>query len=386
VATALGWKPAASGEPSEQNPSAANPPEPAAEEFPTQVKLASRETAKEMGIELAPVESRSLTRTITCNGRAAFNQNHYAQIRSRVEGIVCHISAGLGKKVQAGDVLVVVDSPHLGDVKSAYIIAEAQVTHLEWDYLRLKELVDRQSVPIKAFHEADILFKSQQTTTANARQQLINLGFTADQLKRLVEAKDTSTELPVTAPWDGVVVARHAVDGELVESNAPLFAIADLRTMWVYLNLYESDMNLVQVGQSVSFEADGLPDTRFEGQIQWISPEVDPRTRITEVLVEVDNKAGALRANMFGKGRIVVHSSHDSLVVPELAVQTYRERPVVFVRETDDSFAVRPVTIGIKGEQYWELLSGAKSGEQVTTTGSFLLKSELEKDKLGEAE
>ncbi len=292
----------------------------------------------------------------------------------------------MGQKVQAGDVLAVVDSSSLGDVKSAYIIAMAQLDHLEWDYLRIKELIDRQSVPIKAFHEAEILYKSQQTTTANARQQLINLGFSLEQLKRLAEAKDTSTELPVTAPWEGVVVARHAVEGELVERNAPLFAIADLRTMWVYLNLYESDLGQVQLGQKVSFEADGLPSVRFEGLIEWISPEVDPHTRITQVLAEVTNTGSALRANMFGKGRIVVQSSHDSLVVPELAVQTYRERPVVFVREADDSFAVRPVTIGIKGEEFWELLSGAKSGEQVTTTGSFLLKSELEKDKLGEAD
>ena len=241
-------------------------------------------------------------------------------------------------------------------------------------------------MPIKAVHEAEILYKAQKTTTANARQQLINLGFTAEQLTELAESKDTSTELPVAAPWDGEVVARHAVEGELVERNACLFAIADLRTMWVYLNLYENDLAHVRVGQEVTFEADGLADQRFTGQITWISPEVDPHTRITQVLTEVTNTGGALRANMYGRGRIVVASSHDCLVVPQLAVQTYRERPVVFVRETDDSFAVRPVKIGIKGEQFWELLSGAASGEQVTTTGSFLLKSEFDKEKLGEAE
>ncbi len=339
-----------------------------------------------MGLELAPVESQPLTRTITCNGRVAFNQNHYAQVRSRVDGIVRRIRGDVGQHVKAGDELCVVDSSTLGDVKSAYIIALAQLEHLEWDYLRLKELVDRQSVPLKSVHEAEILYRSQKTTSANARQQLVNLGFTADQLKQLAETKNTSTELMVVAPWEGEVVARHAVEGELVERNAWLFAVADLRTMWVYLNLYESDLNQVRLGQEVSFEADGMPDRRFQGHITWISPEVDPTTRITQVLTEVINPDGALRANMYGRGRIVVQSSHDCLVVPELAVQTYRARPVVFVRESDDSFAVRPVKIGIKGERVWELLSGAERGEQVATTGSFLLKSELDKDKLGEAE
>ena len=240
-------------------------------------------------------------------------------------------------------------------------------------------------MPIKAVHEANILYRSQQTTSANAKQQLVNLGYTAEQIKQLAETKDTSTELVVAAPWEGEVVARHAVEGELVERNAWLFAVADLRTMWVYLNLYENDLNQVRLGQEVSFEADGLPDRRFVGRITWISPEVDPQTRITQVLTEVTNSDGALRANMYGRGRIVVESSHDCLVVPELAVQTYRERPVVFVRQTDDLFAVRPVKIGIKGERVWELLSGAERGEEVATTGSFLLKSELEKDKLGEA-
>ncbi len=386
LAVALGWKPQRGAPADHAGAVGAVPEQLGSGELPTQITLASPAMAKEMGIELAPIESRILERTIRCNGRAAFNQNHYAQVRPRVEGIMRRIRADVGTKVQAGDVLAVIDSAMLGDIKSAYLNSRTRLSQFEWEYQRLKKLTDQQAIPIKNFRDAESLFEQQQTTTANARQQLVNLGFTSAQLDQMVEDKDTTTALPVMAPWEGVVVSRHSVEGELEERNAPLFAIADLRTLWIYLNLYESDIGQVHLGQAVTFVADGLPDVRFEGPIDWISPEVDPRTRITQVRAEVANTDGAMRANMFGKGRIVTQTSRDSLVVPELAVQIYRGQPVVFVREADDRFAVRPVTIGIKGENYWELLSGAERGEQVATTGSFLLKSELEKEKLGPAE
>jgi membrane fusion protein, heavy metal efflux system len=359
---------------------------PGADEFRTQVKLASAEVAKDLGIELMPVESRTVERTITCNGRASFNENRYAHLRARVEGIVHGVRSDVGAKLRAGDVLALVDSPMLGDIKSAYINSLSRRDQLQWDYDRQRKLVEDQAIPVKSFRETQALYAQQQTTTANARQQLLNFGFKSDEIDALAESKDTSTELPLVAPWDGVVVARHAVEGELAERNAPLFGVADLRIMWVHLNLYESDMDQVRLGQPVTFAADGLPDVRFAGLVGWISPEIDARTRTTQVRAEVTNTGNMLRANMFGKGQIVVQSSRDSLVVPPSAVQTYRERSIVFVRESDDAFAVRPITVGIKSERYWEVLSGVERGEQVATTGSFLLKSDIEKEKLGDAD
>jgi membrane fusion protein, heavy metal efflux system len=352
---------------------------------PAEIKFATGTVAKSLGLKVSAVESRPLSGTIGCNGRIAFNQNHYVELRARTDGIVRRIGYDVGAVVGAHDRLALIDSPRIGDLKTAYLNAVKESRQLEWDAARLESLAADQSVAGKNLRQAQTALAQQQTLTANARQQLVNLGFTAEQIESLTIDQDTATELPLEAPWAGTIVAREAVEGEFVDRNARLFAVADLSTMWVYLNLYEADLGKVKIGQSIIFAPDGLGGQTFTGQIDWINPTVDERTRITQARAPVVNTDSHLRANMFGRGKIVVEPEHQALVIPPTAVQDYRGQPVVFVRTSPQTFDVRPVTIGIKLPDAWEILSGAGKGEMVVTTGSFLLRSELEKDKLGEA-
>ncbi len=356
-----------------------------ADAIPAEVKFASEQVVQSLGIELVPVASQSVSGTIACNGRVAFNQNHYVELRARTDGIVRNIGCDVGAAVDARRTLAVIDSPHVGDVKAAYINAVSQMQQDKYDATRAERMAADQAVAGKMLREAQTRLAQQQTTTANDRQQLTNLGFSDEQIDSLVIDKDTSTELPLETPWAGCVVSREAVEGAFVERNAPLFAVADLSTMWVYLNLYESDLGRVKLGQTVSFIPDGLSGREFTGQVDWIDPAVDPRTRITQVRAEVANTDGLLRANMYGHGKIVVEPPHEGLVIPAAAVQDFRHQPVVFVQQSPEAFAVRPITIGVKLDRSWEVLSGVSLGEMVVTTGSFLLRSDLEKDKLGAA-
>jgi cobalt-zinc-cadmium efflux system membrane fusion protein len=358
----------------------------AADPIRTEVKFDSPRVVQSLGVELVAVASQPVSETIACSGRVAFNQNRYVELRARTDGIVRRIGCDVGAAVDAHQTLAVIDSPRLGDVKAAYINAVSQSQQLQYEATRVERMAADQAVPGKMLRESQTALAQQQTTTANARQQLINLGFSSDEIASLVVDKDTGTELPLVTPWHGTIVGRHAVEGELVDRNAPLFDLADLDTMWVYLNLYEADLGRVKKGQTVVFVPDGLAGHEFSGPIDWISPEVDARTRITQVRAELTNTDGLLRANMYGRGKIIVEPPHDGLVVPAAAVQDYRRQPVVFVQKSPEAFAVRPVTIGVKLDGNWELLSGVSLGEMVVTTGSFLLRSDLEKDKLGPAE
>ena len=118
----------------------------------------------------------------------------------------------------------------------------------------------------------------------------------------------------------------------------------------------------------------------------WISPEVDPQTRTIQLRAEVANNAGALRANMFGKGELSLEGAHDGLVVPSAAVQSHDGKQVVFVQKPDNLFEVRRINVGLKDEKFWEITSGLAPGENVATTGSFLLKSSLENPEFGKVE
>lgn len=347
----------------------------------------SQQVARDLtGLELATVESRPISSQITCNGMVGFNENRYAQVRPRVDGILRHIRVDVGAAVHGGDELAIVDSATLGEYKASFVYAVVNVKYTEAYCERLRKLADQQAIPSKTLFEMEHMLQEQQLDVARSRQRLVNLGFSPDQIEKFVAENDTHAELAITAPWDGVLVQRHAVEGEAVSGSAPVFAVADLGKMWIHLMVYESDLSRIHLDQELSFVPDGLPDQTFSGKVTWISPEVDSQTRTIQVRGEVANAGEALRANMFGKGHLVVHSSRDSLVVPPAAVQVHDRRTIVFVPQDAGHFAVRPVEIGIKGDDFWQVTAGLARGERVVTTGSFELKSNLENDAFGKVE
>ncbi len=347
----------------------------------------SQKMARDMaGMQLHTAEPRNLSSEIVCNGSIGFNLNRYAQVRPRVDGILRHIIVDVGAAVHGGDELAIVDSATLGEYKSSYVYAVVNEKYTA-DYCgRLRKLADQQAIPSKTLFEMEHMLQEQQLDVARARQKLVNLGFSNEQIDKFVADNDTHAELAITAPWDGVIVERHAVEGEAVSGNVAVFAVTDLGTMWVQLSVYESDLSRIALGQELTFIADGLPDQKFPAKVTWISPEVDAQTRTIQVRAEAANADRALRANMFGKGRLVVQSARDALVVPIEAVQSVGKEHVVFVPKDGEHFEVRKVELGIQGNDFWQIKSGLSQGEQVVTRGSFLLKSNLENDAFSKVE
>jgi len=347
------------------------------------VKLPSPKTRADAGIELAPVETKPLGRTLSCNAVADFNQNRYAAVRPRVEGIVRQIRTDVGTTVRSGDLLAVIDSASLGEARAEYLSARAllDLAHKHWQ--RLQTLAERQIVPGKTLIDAETRFTEARINVSRARQRLRNLGLSASEIEAVEKNQDTSSLLSITAPLDGVVVRRQVATGEAVQPTSELFAVADLRTMWVYLQLYEDDVNEVRMGQRITFLVGGDTQHEYRGTVTWISPEVDPHTRTVRVRAEVDNADGQLRAGMYGTGRIEIEPPRPSLVVPRLAVQWHEGAPVVFVQKAEDLFEPRRVDLGRKQGPWWEVTAGVKLDERVATTGSFLLKTELQKGSIG---
>jgi cobalt-zinc-cadmium efflux system membrane fusion protein len=350
----------------------------------TSVRLGRAELVRAAGIEVEPVQSRAVNSTIVCNGSAGFNQNSYVKVPPKADGVLRKINVDVGQTVHAGDVLAIVDSHNYGDLKASYIKALVHEEHLRWQVEKYRAA--GEGIAAKNLFEAQHMLEEQIADTARINDRLGTFGLTADQIDELVRKKDMSIQLPVLAPRDGVIVERHAVEGEPVLTSTSLFAITDLDTMWVHLNVYESNLRHIHLNQAVTFFPDGLPGQGFSGKVTWISPEVDPQTRTIQLRAEVANNAGALRANMFGKGELSLEGAHDGLVVPSAAVQSHDGKQVVFVQKPDNLFEVRRIDVGLKDEKFWEITSGLAPGENVATTGSFLLKSSLENPEFGKVE
>lgn len=217
-----------------------------------------------------------------------------------------------------------------------------------------------------------------------AERRLRILGLGDDDVAALNEGRASSlSRYTLAGPLDGVVVQREAVVGETVDEGDMLFAVADLSTMWLMLNVDERDALGLRTGLPVLFSVDGLPGQSVQGAIEWIRPEVDPRTRTVQARLTLPNEAGRLRAYLYGTARIAVHENDPMLTVPDSAVQSDGCCQLVFVQESPTLYRPRKVTLGTKAGGHYAVLDGVQEGEAVATAGSFLLKTEILKTSIG---
>lgn len=347
------------------------------------VRFDNAEIAKQAGLEFHRLESQNISKTLQCNAEVAYNENRYARISSQVPGIVSEVHRNPGDTVEEGDALLSITSSHLGAAKAAYLQAQASVALWQRNYTQVKKLLERGVSTAKELLETETHLAESRIEQSQAEQTLLSYGLSSEAVEELSDSGDTSARYTVTAPFTGVVVNRDATIGELVDPARSLFAIADLSLMWAFIDIHESDLREIRVGQPVLLQVAGLPGEPFVGNILWVSSQVNPGTRTLRARAEFDNSRGLLRANMFASARITLRHRESALLVPEDAVQWEGCCNIVFVKNSDTEFEPRKVHLGVATDNAYELLSGVEEGEEVVTQGSFLLKTEILKGNIG---
>ena len=192
-------------------------------------------------------------------------------------------------------------------------------------------------------------------------------------------------------PLDGIVVARHIVPGEVVDTNTTLLGVADVQQMWLMLDVRQEGAKYLSLDQPVLFQQGDDDDTpEIKGSLAWISTEAGDQTRTVKVRVNLPNKDGRLRGNTFGTGRIVLRQEPRAVVVPCEAVHWDGDCSVVFVRDKnfllDGSpkfFHIRTVRLGVKDGDTTEIIAGVLPGEVIASRNSVVLEAQLLKSKLG---
>ncbi len=348
------------------------------------VRLASASLDRRIGLRTAPALAETHAHTLEANAETDFDANRFADVSPRVSGFLSEVKSDLGERVRAGDVLAVVDSPEVSAAKSRHISAVALLTLATVSYDRVKTLAARGALPAKQDLEALTALNQAESAALEAAQALRNLGFTDTELGRISSEKETSSLLPIVAPIDGTVVSRHAVRGEAVQDTTVLFAVADTSTMWLWVDVYEADLERVAAGQVLTFTVSGAEAYAFEGRVTWVGAEVDPTTRTTRVRAELGNAAGRLRARQFGRATVQVGEPHEVLVVPKAAIQNKDGTGVVFLPQGGGVF--RPQRVVSKASNRGEVVEvswGLKPGDRVVTAGSFWLKTEVMRGAIG---
>ena len=350
------------------------------------VRLASPQVARRIGIETACVVTEHHAHLLNANAETAYDGRRYTEVLARVTGIVREAHVEPGQVVDAGDVLAVLDSATVGNAKVQYRTALATADLAKATYDRLRTLAKQEIVAGKSELESLTALTQAQNNLLDAEQKLRNLGFQDDDLKRIAAAQSTTNLIDVAAPISGHIVVWDATIGDAVEPVTPLFIVADTKTMWLWIDVYESEIDHVRIGQSVTFTISGGSGARFTGTIATIGTEVDRVTRTTKVRAELANPEGRLRANQFGRAEIEVEREHEAIVVPAAAVQRdLNDEELVFLPDGDEVFVPRRVITRAMGDNdKREVAEGLKPGDQVVTTGAFLLLSELHKDRIAE--
>jgi cobalt-zinc-cadmium efflux system membrane fusion protein len=200
----------------------------------------------------------------------------------------------------------------------------------------------------------------------------------------IVQDGDPTNLLPLRAPFDGLVIHRDMVVGEVVNSTPHQFVVADTSTLWLVLHLRPEDVGKVAPpsDQEVVFRPQGGKDDVAVGKLTWISAEVDDKTRTVRARAIVANPYGRLRPNTFGSAGIAIRQVPRAVAVPEAAVQRNGNVHLVFIRESDQVFQPREVKLGIRQDGFFEIREGLRAGEVIALEGTHVLKSEMNKDQI----
>lgn len=337
------------------------------------------------GIRWQSVAAAPVTHMIACNVEIAFDGDHMAHVSCRAPGVVKQALKQAGDRAVAGETLAVVESSELGGAKASLLQAGALVRLWSDNLARFKSMSGNGAVTQTELIEAETKLAEARIALSSATQRLRALGLSITDIDAIAASEDTSSMLPVVAPFDGVVIERHAALGEVVDTQTPLFMLADNSRMWAMLDVRESDLRNVRLGQQVIVTLPALAGESFRGSIDWISASVDETTRTLKARATLDNAGddSPLRANMFGRAQINASDSQPRLVVPRDAVQWDGCCNLVFVRQTDAVFQPFKVKLGADLGGHYVVLDGLREGDEVVTDGAFLLRTQLLKSSIG---
>jgi cobalt-zinc-cadmium efflux system membrane fusion protein len=355
----------------------------------------SPEIIKQWGIQYSEAGERDYVEIVVLTGVVKENKKTTFIINTLVPGIVTDIGKDIGDTVKKGDVLCVLNSSALLELKTRYIKAFQEYRLTAENYRRAKSLFK-----IKAIEEKQLIGRETDYKTAMAgyfslEAELDSLCFDKQKLesvKTAVEKDETgvikaflSPFYNIQSPGAGKVMQRNLSLGERVENSNVIFEISDTRRIWVILDALEKDLPYIEKEKPVRIEIDIYPGQYFAGRVLTLMEKIDPELRTLKVRVEVDNPDGRLKPEMYVRGRIDKLIKMQFPAVPAAALVKLSGVDGVFVLE-EGEFLFKPVQVVDTDSAGFAFLKGIKPGELVVTSGAFYLKAEYEIQRGGGAD
>ncbi|MCX6256868.1 MAG: efflux RND transporter periplasmic adaptor subunit [Bacteroidia bacterium] len=218
--------------------------------------------------------------------------------------------------------------------------------------------------------------QSQPVLYEAAKEKLRHWKLSEDQIISIERSGKIKTNFEVYANTTGIVSARRVNNGDYVSQGSVLFDVADLSQVWIMFDAYESDLPYLSRGQKVTFTLQAIPGEKYSGNITFIDPVLDPVNRVARVRVEVSNREGRFKPEMFATGIVEANLDQykNNIVIPGTAVLWTGKRSIVYVKQTGTDemvFKIREIELGpMLGDNY-VVVNGLREGEEIVTQGAF---------------
>ncbi|WP_350013224.1 efflux RND transporter periplasmic adaptor subunit [Pseudomonas asiatica] len=318
------------------------------------------------GVQLANAGPRELGTAISFPGEIRFDEDRTAHVVPRVPGVVESVQAELGQAVKRGQVLAVIASQQISDLRSEQQAAQRRLELARLTFQREQQLWQERISAEQDYLQARQALQEAEIALANARQKVAAVG-----------PAGAGNRYELRAPFDAVVVEKHLTVGEVVDETSNAFTLSDLSRVWATFAVAPRDLDKVTTGRNVTVSAPDL-GAQVEGKVNYVGSLLGEQNRAATVRATLANPNGAWRPGLFVNVAVSVERFNAAVVVPQSALQTWEEQTVVFAR-TEEGFEARPVKTGRRDAGQVEITTGLAAGTQVAAAGSFVLKSELGK-------
>lgn len=289
------------------------------------------------GVRSEIIERRVVSRPVRIPGTVQLDERRVAVVATRSDAFVDKVeNATTGDRVRKGQPLVKVYSPEINSAAAQFVSSPAD----------------------------------------GSRRRLQNLNVPTEVIAEIERTRMVPMAITWSAPYDGLILQRNAVEGMKASAGDTLFRIGDISLIWVLADVPEYDLASVKPGQPAAVRVRSLPGRTFTGKIGAIYPEVNCETRTTRVRIELPNPEMLLLPDMYAEVEIATGSTKPVIAVPDDAVIDTGAKKVVLIDKGEGRFEPREVKAGARGNGYIEISDGVREGERVVVAANFLIDAE----------
>ncbi|HEU4403039.1 MAG TPA: efflux RND transporter periplasmic adaptor subunit [Candidatus Polarisedimenticolia bacterium] len=302
--------------------------------------------------------------------RVVIDETRASKVQVPLSGRVTSVFVELGEKVREGTPLFSVASTEIADLRAEEEKAGLDLEVARTGLDRVRGLVAARALPAKEELAAQQQFRQAEVALRLATAKLESLR---------VSSERADNEFTVTAPRPGVVVEKNVLVGQSVapETSSSLMVVADLSSVWVVADLFESEAGVVREGAAAQVTSPSIPDLSAQGKVDMVSAVVDPNRHTVPIRVRLPNPDGSLRPNVYARVRFAVPRRAGAVEVPASALITDGTHQYVYVQDARGRFSRREILAGSSQDGHVPVLSGLASGETIVEEGGLLLDNQV---------